>query len=256
MLTNNQISDREAEKASLESQLAEAEAQARRVSSFANFASLQQAREQTVDSLARSRFDWERVLRELAIVIPEDVWLTDLTATVSPAVQLSDTGSSSSSGSSASGMDSVQGPALQIAGLRCRPRSRGQVPRRAQGHRRRDPRLGAELGSARSLHRHAARREARVPAASSGDCATRDFISKFSIVAAFDAVQVSASTQDGDAARDLRADGIGIDGSGADQSQVSDAQQQLDQQKQSTARADPEGLQGRQHLHPGTATAP
>ena len=87
-----------------------------RVSSFANFASLQQAREQTVESLAQSRFDWERVLRELAIVIPEDVWLINLTATVSPTVQLSDAGSSSSSGSSASGMESVQGPALQIEG--------------------------------------------------------------------------------------------------------------------------------------------
>src|SRR5919109_3925925 len=68
VLTNNQISDREAEKASLESQLAKAEIQAKRVSAFANFASLQQARAQTVDMLARSRFDWERVLRELAIV--------------------------------------------------------------------------------------------------------------------------------------------------------------------------------------------
>src|SRR6059036_2574368 len=113
VLTNNQISDRKAEKAGLEGQLAEAEAQAKRVSSFANFASLQQAREQTVATLAQSRFDWERVLRELAIVIPEDVWLTNLTATVSPEVQLDDSGSSSSSSSSSSsgvsGLDSVQG---------------------------------------------------------------------------------------------------------------------------------------------------
>ena len=114
VLTSNQISEREAEKSSLESQLAEAEAQAERVSSFADFASLQQAREQTVATLAQSRFDWERVLRELAIVIPEDVWLTQLTATVNPEVQLSDAGSGSSSG--VSGMDSVQGPALQIQG--------------------------------------------------------------------------------------------------------------------------------------------
>src|SRR5687768_1642659 len=114
VLTNNQISDRKAEKSGLESQLAEAQAQSRRVSSFANFASLQQAREQTVTTLAQSRFDWERVLRELALVIPEDVWLTHLTATVSPEVQLGDSGSSSSS--SVSGLDSVQGPSLQMEG--------------------------------------------------------------------------------------------------------------------------------------------
>ncbi len=114
VLTNNKISERESEKSGLESQLVEAEAQAERVSSFANFASLKQAREETVASLAQSRFDWERVLRELAIVIPEDVWLTQLTAMVNPEVQLSDAGSGSSSG--VSGMDSVLGPALQIQG--------------------------------------------------------------------------------------------------------------------------------------------
>ncbi len=34
------------------------------------------ARRATVDPLAQSRFDWERVLRELAFVIPADVWLS------------------------------------------------------------------------------------------------------------------------------------------------------------------------------------
>src|SRR5919109_1500866 len=85
VLTSNQISDRKAEKASLEGQFAEAQAQAKRVQSFANFAALQEARQQTVVSLAQSRFDWERVLRELAIVIPEGVWLTSLTGSPSAA---------------------------------------------------------------------------------------------------------------------------------------------------------------------------
>ena len=73
---SNQISDRKAEKSSLESQLSTAQAEADRTKSFADFAALQLSREQTVASLAQSRFDWERVLRELAIVIPHDVWLT------------------------------------------------------------------------------------------------------------------------------------------------------------------------------------
>ena len=29
-------------------------------------------------SLADSRFDWERVMRELALILPGDVWLTSL----------------------------------------------------------------------------------------------------------------------------------------------------------------------------------
>ena len=202
VLTNNQISDRKAEKAGLEGQLAEAEAQARRVSSFANFASLQQAREQTVATLAQSRFDWERVLRELAIVIPEDVWLTHLAATVSPEVQLDESGSSSSSSSSSSsavsGLDSVQGPALQMEGcgdgheavarfLAALRDIDGVTRVSVLSSDRPDPSSATEGSSAGA---------AGSGGGASGDCATRDFISKFGIVAAFDAVQVSASTQE------------------------------------------------------------
>lgn len=71
--TDNRISDREAQKASLESQVSQAQAEAQRYRSFTDFAALQQARQETVASLATSRFDWERVLRELAIVIPDDI---------------------------------------------------------------------------------------------------------------------------------------------------------------------------------------
>jgi Tfp pilus assembly protein PilN len=199
VLTNNQISDREAEKSGLESQLVEAEAQARRVSSFANFASLQQAREQTVATLAQSRFDWERVLRELAIVIPEDVWLTHLSATVSPEVQLDDSGSSSSSSSSSSvsGSDGVQGPALQMEGcgdgheavarfLAALRDIDGVTRVSVLSSDRPDPSSATEDSSAAA---------AGSGGGASGDCATRDFISKFGIVAAFDAVQISASTE-------------------------------------------------------------
>jgi Tfp pilus assembly protein PilN len=194
VLTNNQISDRKAEKAGLEGQLAEAEAQAKRVSSFANFASLQQAREQTVATLAQSRFDWERVLRELAIVIPEDVWLTHLSATVSPEVQLDESGSSSSSSSSSSaaGLDSVQGPALQMEGC---GDGHEAVARFLAALRDID---GVTRVSVLSSDRPdpSSATEGSSAGAAAGDCATRDFISKFGIVVAFDAVQISASTQE------------------------------------------------------------
>ncbi len=193
VLTNNQISDRESEKSGLASQLAEAQAQAERVGSFANFASLKQAREQTVASLAQSRFDWERVLRELAIVIPENVWLTHLTATVSPDVQLSDSGSSSSAG--VSGTDSVLGPALQIqgcgagheavAGFLAALRDIGGVTRVAV--------LSSDLPDS-STATESSSAGAASTGGSSEECATRDFISKFEAVAAFDAVPVSPST--------------------------------------------------------------
>jgi Tfp pilus assembly protein PilN len=197
VLTNNQISDRKAEKSGLEGQLAEAEAQARRVSSFANFASLQQAREQTVATLAQSRFDWERVLRELAIVMPDDVWLTHLTATVSPGVQIGDSGSSSSSSSGVSGLDSVQGPALQMDGC---GDGHEAVARFLAALRDIDGVTRVAVLSSDRPDPSSATEGSSAGAAGSGggaseECATRDFISKFGVVAAFDAVQIGASTQ-------------------------------------------------------------
>ena len=194
VLTSNQISDRKAEKSSLESQLAEAEAQARRVSSFADFASLQQAREQTVATLAQSRFDWERVLRELAIVIPQDVWLTNLTATVSREVQLGGSSSSSSSSSGVSGLDSVPGPALQLEGC---GDGHEAVARFLAALRDIDGVTRVSVLSSDRPDSSSATEGSSAPAAgsggASGGCATRNFISKFGIVAAFDAVQISAS---------------------------------------------------------------
>ena len=108
-LTSNGIKDREAEVAALEVQEAEAIARADALGPYAEFASLSQARDLTVTSLAQSRFDWERVLRELALVIPDDVWLTSATGTVSP-----NTGLESSA--VVEGRAAVAGPALEMVG--------------------------------------------------------------------------------------------------------------------------------------------
>jgi len=245
VLTNNQISDRKTEKSGLESQVAEAEARAERVSSFANFASLQQARAQTVDDLARSRFDWERVLRELAIVIPEDVWLTNLTATASPAVQISSDSGSSSSSDSGADLSSVQGPSLRIAGC-------------GTGHEAVALFLAA-LRDIGGVTRVSVLSSDRPDPDSGGggsaeDCATRDFISKFEIVAAFDAVQVGTSTGTPPASSEPTASGSTA--SAADQSQVSDGQKQLDDQKQSTAERTKKGREDADTFIPGMATAP
>jgi Tfp pilus assembly protein PilN len=257
VLTNNQVSDRRAEKSGLESQLAEAQAQARRVGSFASFASLQQAREQTVASLAQSRFDWERVLRQLAIVIPEDVWLTHLTATVSPEVQLTDSGSSSSSSSGVSGLDSVQGPALQMQGcgdgheavarfLAALRDIDGVTRVSVLSSDRPDPSSATEGSSAEAT---------ASGGGASGGCATRDFISTFSTVVAFDAVQINVSTQGAPpATAEPTASGPTV--SGGDQGQVSDGQQQLDQQEQATAQQTQKAGKGASTFIPGAATAP
>jgi Tfp pilus assembly protein PilN len=110
----NAISDRETQLASLEQQLDANQARAEALQSFTAFASLEQSRTQTVSDLARSRFDWERVMRELALVIPGDVSLTDVAGRVSAETAAS-SGSETGAAASASTQD-IESPTLTITG--------------------------------------------------------------------------------------------------------------------------------------------
>ena len=84
VLAGNTVSDREAEVARLHREDARAAAKAQRLIAFTQFSQMQQARTETIASLADSRFDWERVMRELALILPGDAWLVSLSATASP----------------------------------------------------------------------------------------------------------------------------------------------------------------------------
>ena len=116
VLTNNQIAERKAEAAQLRQEDAAEEARAQRLAAYTQFRALHDQRLATVASLADSRFDWERVMRELSLVLPTDVWLTALTATAAPGVSV-EAGSSCAGSSSAAGLRaSAAGPALEMAG--------------------------------------------------------------------------------------------------------------------------------------------
>src|SRR4249919_2419440 len=67
VVTDNQISDRKAEIVQLESEKSAVEARAQALDAYTQFHSVREQRLATVASLADSRFDWERVIRELAI---------------------------------------------------------------------------------------------------------------------------------------------------------------------------------------------
>ena len=110
VITENQISDREADVARLEGENAAAQARAARFTAYTQFHQIRDQRVATVTSLADSRFDWERVMRELALVIPHDVWLTNLTGTVRPDIQVDGAAGISSL------RDAVPGPALEMVG--------------------------------------------------------------------------------------------------------------------------------------------
>jgi Tfp pilus assembly protein PilN len=107
--TSKQVSDRKSEVNTLQAQEQQAEAKAQSLQAFANFRAVQQQRSTTITSLAQSRFDWQRVINELARVIPSNVWLVQLSGTVNPQVAVTDAPEIQI-------RDDVPGPALELVG--------------------------------------------------------------------------------------------------------------------------------------------
>ena len=81
-LTQGQIDSGRAESAGLRAETATAQARAAELGDFGSFAALKEQRLASVRRLATARVDWERVVRELAHVLPEGVRLRELQATV------------------------------------------------------------------------------------------------------------------------------------------------------------------------------
>lgn len=109
VLTGNEISERQDAVTTLKREDAAASAQAARLASYTQFRELSEQRVATVQSLADSRFDWERVLRELSLVLPSDVSLTELSA--------SGAGGEGAEGSESGGAGfALSGPSLTLSG--------------------------------------------------------------------------------------------------------------------------------------------
>lgn len=183
VLTDNRIADGKAEVATLKRENAAAEAKAARLIAYSQFKALSEQRIETVRSLADSRFDWERVMRELSLVLPTDVWLTSLTATASP-------GSPVSGGGSSNLRQAIPGPALELVGC-----ASGQESVAGFVTALKDvdgvTRVGvesSELGSKGN--------EAGSGSAGGSDCRTREFIAHFKLVVAFDAAPVPAGEEE------------------------------------------------------------
>lgn len=186
-VTDNQISDSKAEIAQLEGEKETVEARAQVLGAYTQFHNLRQQRVSTVTNLADSRFDWERVMRELALVLPSDVWLTNLTGTAVP-------GASVEGAASISLRSSVAGPALELTGC-----ASGQeaVAGLVQALKEMDgvTRVGMQSSSVGGSAESAAG-----GSSASGTCKTRNFIAQFQMVVAFDAAPVAAISTEGEVA--------------------------------------------------------
>ena len=83
VLTSNQVGSRQAEAAEAKRDADQTQAKIARLGAFGNFAQIKEVRVASVKDLAQARFDWERFVRELALVLPEDTWLMEVDASVS-----------------------------------------------------------------------------------------------------------------------------------------------------------------------------
>jgi Tfp pilus assembly protein PilN len=182
-ITNNQISDSKAKIATLEEERASIEVRAQALDAYTQFHALREQRVATITSLADSRFDWERVMRELALVLPSDVWLTSLSGSANPSATAE--GSASVSLRSA-----IPGPALELVGC---ARSQDAVAGFVQALKEIDgvTRVGmpsSALGSGSG---------GDSGSTTASTCQTRDFIAQFQMVVAFDAAPVAAVGAEG-----------------------------------------------------------
>jgi len=186
VLTGNQISDHKAELAEVKAQNAALEKKVQQMSAYTQFGAVRDQRTATVASLADSRFDWERVLHELSLVLPDNVWLVGVTGTVSPGVTLAQS-------TSVEQRSSVAGPALEIVGC---AESQDAVAGFVSALHDIDgvTRVGLSKSDLPDIAQTAASGGSGVASSGSGDCQTRAFITRFEIVVAFDAAPVPGTT--------------------------------------------------------------
>lgn len=192
VLIDNQISENKSEVAKLEGEDNVAAARAQKLASYTDFREASEQRVSTVQSLANSRFDWERVMRELALVLPSNVWLVGLTATASPDVSIEGGNSGSSSSSGASLRPEIPGPALELNGCAA---GQGAVAEFITALKDIDgvTRVGvesSELGEEDEAGESGSTAVDSNTESNNGECRTRNFIAKFAIVVAFDAAPV------------------------------------------------------------------
>jgi len=177
--TSNEIADLKAETTQVEGEIASAQATAQELSSYTQFQSVREQRVATVTSLADSRFDWERVMRELALVMPGDIVLTALTASSSPAV-------APAGGSSSALRTSIAGPALSMNGCASGPEGVAaflQAVKDVDGVTRVAMPNSSTGGGA-----------AETGSAGGADCSFPGYETQFEMVLAFDAAPASATS--------------------------------------------------------------
>ena len=83
VLTSNSVNDKTTKAAEAGQQADALEAQATQLDAYTDFASIKEQRLAAVATAAQTRFDWERLMREVSRVMPKGSWLQTTQASVS-----------------------------------------------------------------------------------------------------------------------------------------------------------------------------
>jgi Tfp pilus assembly protein PilN len=204
VLTGNRIADSKAEVATLKQEDAVAAAEARKLAAFTQFRTLSEQRIATVRTLADSRFDWERVMRELSLVLPSNVWLTSLSASATSSTAVAG-GEGSGGGSGLRG--AVSGPALELSGCASGQEAVAEFVTALEDI---DGVTRVGLGSSELASKKG---EAGSGGGGSGDCRTRGFIALFDLVVGFDAAPVPAEEGEEEVSTTTSAEAASSEGS-------------------------------------------
>lgn len=82
ILSANTVTERKSEASAASAEADQLEAQASQQTSYTDFAQIALTRTQSVADVAATRFDWERFMRELSRVMPENSWISNTSASV------------------------------------------------------------------------------------------------------------------------------------------------------------------------------
>ena len=91
VFTAGNVTDRQNTAAAAKAEADQLEAQAAKSKSFTNFAQIKQTRLASVSTIANTRFDWERMMRELSRAMPAGSWLQASDASVAAPASGSET---------------------------------------------------------------------------------------------------------------------------------------------------------------------
>jgi len=87
VFTSNNAKDRTSKAATAKAQANKLQAEAAQRGDFTNFSDIKKTRLASVMTVATTRFDWERLMRELSRVMPEGSWLQSSDASVTGDVE-------------------------------------------------------------------------------------------------------------------------------------------------------------------------